>query len=545
MALKILPTFSVTGLLVGTVVFALSLTPSLVPRVAPLQGVLSGVSFAFGYGLGVLGVWLWDYLELPRPKTLMEDRLKWTMASICSVFALYFLWQAKSWQNSIRQLMQLDPVDSAQPFQVAAIAFLVFFLVLLLGRLFNFTLTKISTMIKRIAPRRVANVVGFIVVAFIAASLVDGLIFKQTLRVADSIYADLDKFREPKFTRPAAPLKTGSSSSLVGWESLGRMGRSFISSGPNAHAIQEHFKTPVRNPIRVYVGLRSEETPAQRAKLALNELIRVGGFERSILIVATPTGTGWLDPSGVDTIEYLHGGDTAIVGVQYSYLASWLSLLVEPEYGEQTARALFREVFQYWTKLPKHSRPKLYLHGLSLGSLHSEFSMDLPEIIADPYHGALWAGPPFSSKRWRSITNERDPDTPAWLPRYSDGSYVRFTSQKNYLNLPGANWGPIRIVYLQYASDAITFFEPKSFYRSPDWLSGERGPDVSPQLRWYPLVTFLQLLVDVMTSTVPPIGYGHNYAPEHYIDAWLEVTKPQNWTEERINKLKTQFALVR
>ena len=58
----------------------------------------------------------------------------------------------------------------------------------------------------------------------------------------------------------------------------------------------------------------------------------------------------------------------------------------------------------------------------------------------------------------------------------------------------------------------------------------------------YPLVTFLQLLVDVIISTVPPMGYGHTYAPEHYIDAWLEVTKPQNWTNERINKLKSQFA---
>jgi uncharacterized membrane protein len=41
------------------------------------------------------------------------------------------------------------------------------------------------------------------------------------------------------------------------------------------------------------VGLRSAETPETFAKLALEELERVGGFERSVLIVSTPTGTGW------------------------------------------------------------------------------------------------------------------------------------------------------------------------------------------------------------------------------------------------------------
>jgi Alpha/beta-hydrolase family len=67
-------------------------------------------------------------------------------------------------------------------------------------------------------------------------------------------------------------------------------------------------------PIRVYVGLRSAETPAQRAKLALEELKRAGAFERSWLIVTTPTGTGWVDPGAMDSVEYLHDGD--VIGRQ-------------------------------------------------------------------------------------------------------------------------------------------------------------------------------------------------------------------------------------
>ena len=75
-------------------------------------------------------------------------------------------------------------------------------------------------------------------------------------------------------------------------------------------------------------------------------MIRVGAFDRSVLVVAVPTGTGWMDPAAMDTLEYLHGGDTAIVGVQYSYLTSWISLLVEPGFGTDTGRALFHAVYR-------------------------------------------------------------------------------------------------------------------------------------------------------------------------------------------------------
>ena len=51
---------------------------------------------------------------------------------------------------------------------------------------------------------------------------------------------------------------------------------------------------------------------------------------------------------------------------------------------------------------------------------------------------------------------------------------------------PGGRWGPMRTVYLQYASDPITFFDYHDLYRQPDWMKPPRGPDVSPQLRWYP-----------------------------------------------------------
>jgi uncharacterized membrane protein len=39
-----------------------------------------------------------------------------------------------------------------------------------------------------------------------------------------------------------------------------------------------------------------------------------------------------------------------------------------------------------------------------------------------------------------------------------------------------------------------------------------------------------------------PMGYGHVFAPEHYIDAWVEVTEPEGWSTSAIARLKTRFA---
>jgi uncharacterized membrane protein len=283
-----------------------------------------------------------------------------------------------------------------------------------------------------------------------------------------------------------------------------------------------------------------------RAKLALEELKRVGGFERPVLVVITPTGTGWVDPAALNSLEYLHDGNIASVALQYSYLGSWLYLLVGADYGADAARALFKEVYGYWTTLPRGGRPRLYLHGLSLGAKNSEMSMDLIEVLGDPFAGALWSGPPHSSRLWRSFTDRRNPGSPAWLPRFRDGSFVRFMNQDGEAagpdSAPNAAWGPIRIVYLQYASDPVTFFDYRSFYREPDWVLPPRGPDVSPQLRWYPVVTLLQLALDMLMATTAPIGHGHVYAPAHYIDAWMEVTDVRGWSPQEIMRLKQHLS---
>ncbi|MGV2897762.1 alpha/beta hydrolase [Achromobacter sp. AGC78] len=533
-----LESLSGVGLLLGTLFFAASLTPTLVPRTHLTQGVLAGACLAAGYGLGVLWHWLWAYLELPEPRGRAARIINAAITVACLAVLVLFLWRAAHWQNTIRALMDMEPVTSAHPFKVSAIALLTFAVLLGLGRLFKLVTRALAAQVRRVVPRRVANVAGAVIAIVIFWSLANNVLFRAALHVLDASFREFDALLEPDRPQPTAPGKTGGPESLISWQQLGRAGREFIASGPSADEIRAQTGRDALEPIRVYVGLPGADSPAARAKLALAEMKRVGAFERSTLVVVTPTGTGWIDPAAMDSLEYLLHGDVASVALQYSYLSSPLSLLAQPEYGSEAARALFAEVYGYWTTLPKASRPKLYLHGLSLGAMNSARSAELFEMIGDPIQGALWSGPPFESRVWRHITDARNPGSPAWLPEFRDGAFVRFMNQHGSPVPADTPWGPMRIVFLQYASDAITFFDFRDLYRRPAWMYPPFGPDVSPELRWVPVVTMLQLALDMSVSTETPIGFGHVYAPQHYVDAWLAVTGAPDWAPDALASLK-------
>ncbi|MDJ0512129.1 MAG: alpha/beta-hydrolase family protein, partial [Methyloceanibacter sp.] len=97
--------------------------------------------------------------------------------------------------------------------------------------------------------------------------------------------------------------------------------------------------------MRVYAGLRSADSPEQQAQKALADLIEMDAFSRSSMVIATPTGTGWVDNNSIAPLEYMHDGDIATVAVQYSYLQSPLSLILEPGRSQASAAAVFRTIY--------------------------------------------------------------------------------------------------------------------------------------------------------------------------------------------------------
>jgi uncharacterized membrane protein len=193
---------------------------------------------------------------------------------------------------------------------------------------------------------------------------------------------------------PGDPRVPGSAASLVDWQAMGQPGRDFVTTGPDAAAISAFSGRPALDPIRVYVGRANAQTPQERADLALAELERLGAFDRRVLVVASPTGTGWMDPGSHDPVEYMHDGDIATVAVQYSYLQSPFALLFETETGLEQATATVATIHAHWRRLPEATRPRLYIHGLSLGAWSSMYATTLFQLVSDPIAGAFWAGRP-------------------------------------------------------------------------------------------------------------------------------------------------------
>ncbi|QJR20454.1 hypothetical protein HKM20_02270 [Pelagibacterium halotolerans] len=525
------------GVFLGLVFFALSLTPSLIPRHFLIQGILSGCVFAAGYGIGVFLEWLWNFMGLKPPPRRWVRYAQWAMIGTGAAFAFICLWLSTGWQNSIRAVMDMPSVESNQPIYVVAIAIVPALILIALGTLIVSGVRLVSGWLRLIIPPRVALVGGIIVVMIVTNITVNGVLGRWAFAAADRFYANLDTLAGAYEEQPTDPLRSGSAASLVSWSTIGLDARVYVQSGPTAAEIEAITDKPAIDPLRVYVGLRSAETVEQRARLALAEMLRVGAFERSVLVLIMPVGTGWVQPPAIDTLEFLHGGDVASVALQYSYLTSWLSLVSEPDVGVESARALFDIVYRYWSTLPVETRPELYLHGLSLGAYSSQASINLFDILSNPIAGALWVGPPFASQIWREVTGARNPLSPAWLPQVGDGSIVRYANQFSGLEADGRTWGPLRLFYLQYGSDPVVFFDPGMIYRSPAWLDGQRAPDVSAALNWYPVVTFLQLAFDLVLAQTSPVGYGHVYAPQHYLKAWIEVTEPEGWTRAELDTL--------
>jgi len=530
-----------TGQVLGALLFIASLTPSLVPRGYVAQGLLSGICFGLGYLIGVALAALWRRLMLPElGRGRLQKFLRW-LPWVSLLACTLTVWWVRPWQDSVRAVMGLPPMDESFSLRLLVIALAVFGVLLVLGRAFAWVARRVGALSRRMMPAPVARLLGIVVAAVLFFNIANGVLLRGALHAADASFRKADALIPPDAIAPTRPGATGGPGSLVAWEQMGRAGRDYVTAGPDAADIAAFTGKPALQPIRVYAGLPAAADARARARLALRELQRQGGFERANLVVITPTGTGWVDPAAADSLEYLLHGNVASVAVQYSYLSSPLSLLVEPEYGEETSRLLFAEIYAYWRTLPVETRPRLFVHGLSLGAMNSERSVNLFDMIDTPIDGALWSGPPFATRTWRQTTNQRNAGSPEWLPVFRDSRAVRFMNQGGSPVPLDTPWGRMRVGYLQYASDPITFFTPYDAWRQPDWMAEPRAPDVSPAVRWYPLVSMLQLALDMLLADRTPMGYGHVFAPSHYIAGWQAVLGTQGWSAGDIRRL--QFLL--
>jgi uncharacterized membrane protein len=316
-------------------------------------------------------------------------------------------------------------------------------------------------------------------------------------------------------TPPDTGTVSGGPASAVAWPSLGREGVRFVNLALTRQEIAGVTGAPieeVKAPVRAFAGLASGPTVDARVDLVMEDLAQLGAFERSVLCVASPTGSGYVNYVAVETLEYLTRGDCATVALQYSLRPSFLSL-DRVAMGREQNRALLHALEWRLQGLPEGQRPRLVGFGESLGAhtlqdafLH-EGTSRLHRVGMDR---ALFLGTPAGSKwakNWRLDPKRTDPG----------GDVAEVASYHEWLALDADDRARRRYVLLSHHEDPITRFEPALVVQEPGWLglAAGRPPGISPLACWYPLTTFVLTLVDVKNAmNISPGRFaarGHDY----------------------------------
>ena len=520
----------------------LSLTPSLLPRHWALQGVLSGITMGFGYGAGAAAGALARALWPGRP---IAVRWRWpALAGVGLPLAVTFLWLGGSWQREVRALVGVDEAAGWHPVPVGLLAVAVWLGLLAAGRAVRLGTRALAATFGRYSPRPVAAVAAVGVVAALTAGVGQQLVGSGFVETAERLAAAANQDTPAGVVRPDSRYVSGGPGSLVPWPTLGRYGRQFTAGAVPVPALAGFGGGPVRPPVRVYVGRDSAPDLAGQARLAVRELERTGGFDRSVLVLVATTGTGWVNPAVPAAVEYLSGGDSAVVAMQYSYLPSWISFLADRSGAAAGAGALVDAIRTELATRPAGDRPRLAVYGESLGARGLELTFqDLVGLRAGT-DAALLAGPPHTNPIWQELVAQREPDSPVWRPARPAGETVWFGQSS--ADLIGAGRPAPEVVYLQNATDPVVWWSPELLWREPEWLAGgsgagARGPDVSGSVRWFPVVTFWQVTVDLVTSTQVPSGHGHSYHGS-VADGWAALLAPPGWTGADTARLRAELA---
>jgi uncharacterized membrane protein len=530
--------YTFTGTAVGLLFIWFSMTPSLLPRGALFQGLVSGFSGAIGYGLGVFCVWLVRFMR-SKDSSPPPPRIAWVALIPIGVIGMVVMaiW-FHVWQDDVRDLMGVEHLEWYDYPEAAILSLVVLFTLVEIGQLIRRLTLFLVGQVDRIAPFRVSATIVVVLLVVLTITLLNGVVIKVTMNKLNNAFNTVNEEGKAQTAAPKSRLRSGGPESLVNWDTLGHQGRIFVQAGPSVAQLSAFNGAPATEPIRAYAGLNSADGIRATAELAARELERTGGLQRAVVAVATTTGTGWINEAEADALEYMYNGNTAIVSMQYSFLPSWLSFLVDKENARRAGQALFEAVDKLVRQMPEAQRPKLVVFGESLGSFGGEAPfMSLNNILART-DGALFSGPTFNNTVWLQLTATRDRGSPMWLPIYDHGDNVRFVARPSDLQRPSASWpGRPKVVYLQHASDPIAWWTPDLLFKSPDWLHEKRGYDVLPQTHWIPVVTFLQVSADMAVAVNVPDGHGHHYVAD-VANSWAEVLSPPGWTPEKTAKLR-------
>jgi uncharacterized membrane protein len=365
------------------------------------------------------------------------------------------------------------------------------------------------------------------------AAATSALWHRSMRRVEASTESDQPVLGEDEGERWTGPTMSGGPDSLVPWRSLGREGRRHMLAYVRPRPVEDRpdglpdlsietvMGEPARaTPVQVYVGLDSAPTPQERVRLALAELERTGAFDRSLLVLVSPTGTGYVNYVALAATQYLARGDVASVTLQYSKRPSPLSVGLVGAAREQN-RLLWLSILD---RLHRRDgpRPRVVVFGESLGA-HTSQDVFLHWGTLGPQalgiDRGLWIGTPYGSGWRHQVTGpdrlDTDRDT---LAVVNDFAQLQALGPERRARL--------RFVLVSHDNDGVTKFGPDLLATPPAWLGPDRPAveqvegasprGIPPTMRWRPLTTFFQTLVDMKNAQLPGEyrAWAHDYRPD-------------------------------
>jgi uncharacterized membrane protein len=375
---------------------------------------------------------------------------------------------------------------------------------------------------------RLAGHAGFLAGLGLGASAVW---HRAMLRIESATSVEVPVIEPGEEKRWLPPTVSGSPDSLVPWAGMGRDGRLHVLASVRPEPLEARpdgvpdlsIETVMgerarATPVSVYVGLDNAPTSRERVDLALAELDRTGALDRSLLVLASPTGTGYLNYVATAALQYLTLGDVATVTLQYSRRPSPLSLGMIRTAREQN-RLLWLRILERVRERPGSRRPRVVLFGESLGAHTSQdvfLHWGTLGLDAMGIDRALWIGTPYGSKWMRQVTRGERLDV--------DRDAVAVVNDLDQLTALGERRGsPPRFVLLSHDNDGVTRFGADLLWYPPDWLGPARPhPEpvaagsprgISAAMRWRPVTTFFQSLVDMKNAQVAGAyrAWQHDY----------------------------------
>ena len=524
---------SLIGVVGALVMYGVSVSPSLLARSWQWHAVASGVLSAVGY---IVGLTIQRFYALVVPRLGVEITAPQSVSIAFRAVLLlgFFLWFLRWLLQSYRERKRANHLvgmrgETLGEYLLGTFCAFILMLALLgiawglqwIGRAIVSVLSQWMHMVFALA-------LSLLILVVIVYALTSQVLLKLGINFFTRHARKMNNRTAKGIVQPQAPERSGSPQSRSSWRTVGGQGRVFLGRGPSRADIDAVTGCSAMEPIRVYAGMPEEGQSLQSAAdLVVEELHRTGAFDRAVILIATSTGSGWVDEWQVQPLEYLTRGNCATASMQYSFVPSSINFLTDLDVSEEAAVILFETIRRAVDEIPEDRRPALFVCGESLGAYASQHVFSGIVDVLSRTDGALWVGTPAFTPMHAELTAIRHRGSPEVAPVVANGRHVRFVNVPENLwsDVYGrelGDWNYPRVVYAQHPSDPVVWWNSELVWHKPDWISEKVDGDVSPHMQYTRGATYIQVLVDMPVAGTAPGGHGHTYH-EELIPLWEAI----------------------